>query len=123
MDTDYLTEKVIGCAIEVHRQLGPGLLESSYEQCLMFELAQAGINAQAQIALPIAYKGMMIEAGYRVDILIPGRLVLELKSVDKLMPIHTAQMLTYLKLSGVRKGLLINFNVNKLTNGLKRIVL
>ncbi|UTW02462.1 GxxExxY protein [Amphritea atlantica] len=123
MGRDFLTDKVIGCAIEVHRQLGPGLLESSYESCLMYELAQARVDARAQVSLPVAYKGMSIDAGYRIDILIPGELILELKSVDKLMPIHTAQMLTYLKLSGIRKGLVINFNVGKLINGLKRVVL
>ncbi|MCP4597486.1 GxxExxY protein [Neptuniibacter sp.] len=123
MGKDYLTEKVIGCAIEVHRQLGPGLLESSYERCLLYELAEAEIDARAQVFLPVEYKGMILDAGYRIDILIPGQLVLELKSAEKLLPIHTAQMLTYLKLSGIKKGLLINFNESKLINGLKRVVL
>ena len=123
MDKDFLTDKVIGCAIEVHRELGPGLLESSYEQCLLYELAQAGINVQAQVALPVVYKGVDINAGYRIDILIPGQLIIELKAVEKLQPIHTAQIITYLKLSGIKKGLLINFNETRLVDGLKRVVL
>ena len=116
-------EVVIGCAIEVHRHLGPGLLESSYEHCLLYELAQKGIIAKSQVVLPINYKGVEIDAGYRLDILIPGQLVLELKAVDKLVPIHTAQVLTYLKLTGLKTGFLINFNERKLTDGLKRISL
>jgi GxxExxY protein len=116
-------EVVIGCAIEVHRHLGPGLLESSYEHCLMYELAKKGIIAKSQVVLPINYKGVEIDAGYRLDILIPGQLVLELKAVDKLVPIHTAQVLTYLKLTGLKTGFLINFNERKLTDGLKRISL
>ena len=123
MDKDFLTDKVIGCAIEVHRELGPGLLESSYEQCLLYELAQAGIKVKAQVALPVVYKEVDINAGYRIDILIPGQLIIELKAVEKLQPIHTAQMITYLKLSGIKKGLLINFNETRLVDGLKRIVL
>jgi GxxExxY protein len=123
METDFLTQKVIGCAIEVHKELGPGLLESSYECCLMYELAKAGIVAKKQVVLPINYKGMLIESGYRIDILLPEKLIIELKAVDKLLPIHTAQMITYLKLSDIKTGLLINFNVQKLTNGLKRISL
>jgi GxxExxY protein len=123
METDFLTQKVIGCAIEVHKELGPGLLESSYECCLMYELAKAGIVAKKQVVLPINYKGVLIESGYRIDILLPEKLIIELKAVDKLLPIHTAQMITYLKLSDIKTGLLINFNVQKLTNGLKRISL
>jgi GxxExxY protein len=121
MDTDILTKKVIGCAIEVHKQLGPGLLESSYEKCLMFELHQAGIVSESQVELPISYKGMHIDAGYRLDLLISHELVIELKSVDKLLPIHSAQLLTYMKLAKVNAGLLINFNTTKLINGIKRL--
>ena len=121
METDLLTQKVIGCAIEVHKTLGLGLLESSYEQCLMYELHQAGIIAKNQVLLPIAYKGVVIGAGYRLDILLPGKLILELKAVDKLLPIQTAQLITYLKLSDIKTGLLINFNVFKLTDGIKRV--
>ena len=121
MEKDFLTQKVIGCAIEVHKELDPGLLESSYESCLLYELNQAGILAQSQVLLPINYKGMTIDAGYRLDVLIPGVLILELKAVDKLQAIHTAQLITYLKLTGIKTGLLINFNVNKLVDGVKRI--
>lgn len=122
MEKDLLTEKVIGCAIQVHKELGPGLLESSYEQCLCYELNHAGITAERQVTLPINYRGLKIDAAYRIDILIPNLLIVELKSVEKLLPIHTAQLITYLKLSGVKTGLLINFNVSKLVNGIKRIV-
>jgi GxxExxY protein len=121
MDTDIVTQNVIGCAIEVHKTLGPGLLESSYESCLTYELLNIGILAERQKLLPITYKGNEIDAGYRLDILIPNKLIIELKAVDKILPIHTAQLITYLKLSGIKTGLLINFNVQKLTTGLKRI--
>jgi len=121
METDFLTQKVIGCAIEVHKNLGPGLLESSYESCLMYELNKAGLIAKRQVMQPINYKGMQIDAGYRLDILLSDQLIIELKSVDRLAPIHTAQLITYLKLSEINTGLLINFNVVKLMNGLKRI--
>ena len=122
MEKDFLSQKVIGCAIEVHRELGPGLLESSYERCLMYELIQAGIQAHSQVTLPIKYKGVELDAGYRLDLLIPGQLIVELKAVDKFMPIHTAQMISYLKLSGIKAGLLINFNVGRLIDGIKRVV-
>lgn len=121
MEKDFLTQKVIGCAIEVHKQLGPGLLETSYEACLIHELKAQKIYAISQVDLPINYKGELIETGYRLDILIPNKLIIELKSVDRLAPIHTAQLITYLKLSNIKTGLLINFNVKKLTDGLKRI--
>ncbi|MDC9511573.1 GxxExxY protein [Pseudoalteromonas sp. Angola-4] len=118
---DLLTQKVIGCAIEVHKNLGPGLLESSYESCLIYELQQAGLSTKSQIKLPIKYKNTTIDAGYRLDILIPKQLIIEIKTVDKLLPIHTAQLITYLKLSGIKTGLLINFNQVKLIEGIKRI--
>ena len=120
---DAFTNGVIGCAIEVHKQLGAGLLESSYESCLMHELALQGIRAYSQVVLPIQYKGVDISTGYRLDILIPDRLIIELKAVDKLAPIHTAQLLTYLKLTGIKRGLIINFNVTKLVDGIKRVSL
>ena len=120
---DFLTQKVIGCAIEVHKTLGPGLLESSYESCLLYELHQAGITAESQVLLAINYKDISIDAGYRLDILLPERLIIELKTVDKLAPIHSAQLITYLKLSGIKTGLLINFNETRLMNGLKRVSL
>jgi GxxExxY protein len=121
IEKDFLTQQVIGCAISVHNELGPGLLESSYESCLLYELSQIGINAHSQVMLPITYKCITIDAGYRLDLLIPGKLIIELKAVDKLLPIHTAQLITYLKLSGIKTGLLINFNTNKLANGIRRI--
>ena len=121
METDFLTQKVISCAVEVHKTLGPGLLESSYESCLLYELASSGLIAKSQVLLPINYKGVNIDAGYRLDILLPGQLIIELKSVDRLLPIHTAQLITYLKLSGVKVGLLLNFNVRFLRDGIKRV--
>ncbi len=120
---DELSNKVIGCAIEVHRHLGPGLLESTYEQCLSYELGLKSIQCKAQHPLPVFYKDARIDCGYRIDILVEDGLILELKSVDKLMGIHEAQLLTYMKLSGVGKGLLINFNVVRLKDGIKRFVL
>jgi GxxExxY protein len=121
MVADNLTQTIIGLAIDVHKELGPGLLESSYEACLMYELLEHGIAAEQQSALPINYKGKQIDNGYRVDILIPTKLIIELKAVDKILPIHIAQTLTYMKLSNIRTGLIINFNAQKLTNGLKRL--
>ena len=118
---DLLTKNVIGCAIEVHKNLGPGLLESTYESCLVYELQQTGLSIKSQIKLPINYKNTTIDAGYRLDILIPKQLIIEIKTVDKLLPIHTAQLITYLKLSGIKTGLLINFNQVKLIEGIKRI--
>ena len=120
MDTDTLTKTVIGCAIEVHRNLGPGLLESSYEACLIYELSKIGLSAKNQVELPIYYKDQYINTGYRLDILLPNKLIIELKAVDKLLPIHSAQLITYMKLSEISTGLLINFNVLKLVDGIKR---
>ncbi|MEM5512641.1 GxxExxY protein [Pseudoalteromonas sp. AS84] len=120
MDTDTLTKTVIGCAIEVHRNLGPGLLESSYEACLLYELSKIGLSAKNQVELPIYYKDQYINTGYRLDILLPNKLIIELKAVDKLLPIHSAQLITYMKLAEISTGLLINFNVLKLVDGIKR---
>jgi GxxExxY protein len=120
---DPLTERIIGFAIEVHRQLGPGLLESAYEECLCFELKNAAIPFRRQVALPVIYKSVKLDCGYRLDIVIESRLVLELKTVEKLLPVHEAQMLTYLKLSGIRVGLLLNFNTPVLKDGLRRMLL
>jgi GxxExxY protein len=120
MDRDPFTESIIGAAIEVHRVLGPGLLESVYERCLAHELTQRGIEHVRQMPLPVVYKGIPLDGDLRLDIVIPGRLILELKSVEALLPIHEAQLLTYLKLSGIRLGLLINFNVTLLKDGIKR---
>ena len=120
---DDLSGKVIGCAIEVHRELGPGLLESAYEQCLAHELGLKGIPFQLQRIMPVEYKGVLIDCGYRLDLLVDDKLIVELKSVATIDPIHEAQILTYLKLSKIKTGLLINFNVGLLKNGIKRFVL
>jgi GxxExxY protein len=128
MPTEYrpaesqLTDKIIGAAIEVHRTLGPGLLESAYEECLCYELSQMGLAFQRQLELPVHYKSVDLDCGYRLDLVVEGLVVLELKSVSELLPVHSAQLLTYLKLSGKPIGLLINFNVPVLKKGLKRIV-
>jgi GxxExxY protein len=122
-DKDPLTKIVIGSAIEVHRHLGPGLLESVYEECLCHELSTLGIEFERQVQLPLEYKGVSLEYGLRLDILIPGKLVIELKTVEKIMPIHEAQLLTYLKLASIPTGLLINFNVPVLRDGIRRMVL
>jgi len=117
-----LSDSVIGAAIEVHKILGPGLLESTYERCLVHELILRGIQAERQKKQPIHYKGLEIDEGYRIDILVDGKIILELKVVDQLNNIHMAQLLTYLKLSGCRLGYLMNFNVKLLRDGIKRIV-
>jgi GxxExxY protein len=124
MDTrDALTHAVIGAAIEVHRVLGPGLLESVYEECLCYELSLRGIEHGRQVELPVVYKAIWQEKGFRLDIFIPGRLVIEVKAVDAIAPIHEAQLLTYLRLTGVHVGLLLNFNVPVMKEGIKRMVL
>ena len=120
---DPLTKEVIGCAIEVHKELGPGLLETVYEECLAYELTMKGLKYKRQVKLPVIYKNMELECGFRMDILIPGNLVIELKTVEKILLVHMAQVLTYLRLSGVKTGLIINFFTPKLINGIKRIVL
>ena len=118
---DPVSERVIGLAIEVHRALGPGLLESAYEECLGYEMSQTGLAFRRQVPLPIVYKAVQLECGYRIDFIVEECLVVELKTVEKLLPIHDAQLLTYLKLSGIRIGLLMNFNVPVLKNGLRRL--
>ena len=119
---DQLTDKVIASAISVHKELGPGLLESTYEACLAYELLDRGLKIETQKPSPVNYRGQKIDCGYRIDLLIEDRLVVELKAVEKLMPIHTAQILTYLRLSNLQVGLLLNFNVLRLKDGLHRIV-
>ena len=119
---DGLTEKIIGAAIEVHKVLGPGLLESAYELCLPHELSLANISFERQVPLPVTYKSLPVDCGYRLDFLVEKTVVLELKAVEVLQPIHHAQMLTYLKLGGWPIGLLINFNVSVLKKGIKRLV-
>jgi GxxExxY protein len=121
-ERDELTGTVIGAAIEVHRALGPGLLESAYEECLCHELSVRKISFRRQVPQPVSYKGVKLECGYRLDLVVEERLVVEVKAVDALHPIHTAQLLTYLKLSGHRVGLLLNFHSTVLKDGLKRLV-
>ncbi len=118
---DPVPEAVIGAAIEVHRGLGPGLLESAYEECLCYELSSKGLDFLRQVALPVSYKKVKIDCGYRMDIVISNELVVEVKAVEKLLPVHEAQLLTYLKVSGLHTGLLINLNVPVLKQGLKRM--
>jgi GxxExxY protein len=120
---DRLSNQVIGCAIEVHRELGPGLLESTYEQCLAHELKLNNIEFKRQHPLPVEYKGIHLDCGYRVDLLIDDILIIELKSVEQIKGIHEAQLLTYMKLTDINTGLLINFNVSRLKQGIKRFVL
>ena len=117
-----LTERIIGAAIEVHRHLGPGLLESAYEACLCYELGQLGLRFQKQVHLACAYKGIRLDCGYKMDLVVEDSVIVEIKSINDLLPIHSAQLLTYLKASGKPVGLLINFNVPILKKGLKRIV-
>ena len=123
MKFSALSQQVIGCAIEVHRVLGPGLLESTYEHCLARELSLNNIEFITQHPLPVEYKGVRIDCGYRVDVLIANEIILELKTVQELMPIHGAQLLTYMRLAGMKQGFLINFNVRRLKDGLKSFVL
>jgi GxxExxY protein len=119
---DVLSREVIGAAIEVHRHLGPGLFGSACEECLCRELADRGLMFERQKVLPVIYKGRALECGYRLDVVVEGLVILELKAVDRLEPIHTAQVLTYLKLSQLKLGILVNFNVPVLKTGVKRVV-
>jgi GxxExxY protein len=120
---DSLTERVIGLAIEVHKGLGPGLLESAYEECLAFEFKDAGLAFARQMPLPVTYKSVRLDCGYRMDFVIDRNLVVELKTVERLLPIHDAQLLTYLKLSGLKTGLLLNFHSAVLREGIRRMIL
>jgi GxxExxY protein len=119
---NQLTENIIGSAIEVHRALGPGLLESAYEACLAFELTQRGLKIEQQKPLPLIYRKVKLDCGYRLDLLVENKVIVEIKAVESLAPIHQAQLLSYLKLSGCCVGLLINFNVKVLKNGIRRLV-
>jgi GxxExxY protein len=119
---DVITETIIGAAIEVHRVTGPGLLESVYEECLCYELSQARLTFRRQVDLPVVYKGIKLDCGFRMDVVVEDSIILELKTVEHLLPIHSAQLLTYLKLSGKKVGLLMNFNEPVLRRGLKRLV-
>lgn len=120
MEENKLTEIIIGKAIEVHKQLGPGLLESAYQECLFYELKNSGLTVIKEIALPIVYKEIKLDHGYRIDLLIENKVVIELKTVEFLNDVHTAQILTYMKLGNYNLGLLLNFHVKLLKNGIKR---
>ena len=122
MSENELSKIIIGKSIEVHKLLGPGLLESAYQECLFYELARAGLKVEKEKAMPIVYKEIKLDHGYRIDILVESKVVIEIKTVDALIDVHTAQVLTYLKLGGYKLGLLINFNVNLLKYGIKRYV-
>jgi GxxExxY protein len=117
-----LTNDIIGAAMTVHREIGPGTLESTYEACLTYELVDRGFAIERQKALPIVYKGRTLDCGYRIDLLVEGKVIVEVKSIERFEPVHSAQMISYLRLSGCKVGLLINFNVKWLVDGIKRIV-
>lgn len=123
MEQNDITYKIIGCAYNVHSELGPGLLESTYEVCLEHELIKEGLKVERQKALPVDYDGVKLDAGYRIDLLIENKIILELKSVDEIAPIHKAQLMTYLKLSDLKLGLLLNFNVQDMKKGINRIIM
>lgn len=122
MYLNQVTEKIIGAAIEIHKTLGPGLLESAYEECLCYELSRAGLHFQRQVDLPVLYKEVRLDCGYRLDLIVEDAVIVELKTVECLLPIHEAQLLTYLKMKNLRVGILINFNVPVLKDGIKRMV-
>lgn len=119
---NFLTEKIIGCAIEVHKAIGPGLLESAYEECLCYELSQNGLNFERQVPLPVIYKGVKLDCGYKLDIIVENTVIVELKAVDRIIAIHEAQLLSYLRMLDLRVGLILNFHSSVLKEGIKRIV-
>jgi GxxExxY protein len=123
MELETVFKIVLDCSFKVHTELGPGLLESAYEECLCYELLQSGLQVNKQIPLPLIYKEIKLEAGYRVDLLVENKVIVEVKSVETLADIHMAQIITYLKLSGCKLGLLVNFNVRHLKDGIKRVIL
>ncbi len=123
MELNELSYKIIGCVYKVHGELGPGLLESTYEVCLEYELLKEGLLVERQKALPVFYDKLKLDAGYRIDLLVNQQIILELKSVDEIAPIHKAQIMTYLKLSGIKLGLLLNFNVMDMKKGINRIIM
>ena len=122
MDREDVFKLVLDCAFQVHSELGPGLFESAYEECLCYELKQTGLKVERQKALPLIYKEIKLDAGYRIDLLVEDSVVVEIKTVEELSDVHLAQILTYLKLSGCKLGLLVNFNVKYLKNGIKRVI-
>ncbi len=122
MIENEISNKIIGCAIEVHKQLGPGLLESAYQECLFYELQKAGLEVEKEKPMPIVYKEVKLDHGYRIDLLVEKKVVIEIKTVEILNDVHTAQVLTYLKLGDYKLGLLLNFHVSVLKNGIKRVI-
>ncbi len=122
MNEDQISNKIIGCAIEVHKRLGPGLLESAYQECLYFELKEAGLNVKKEKPMPIIYKDVHLDHGYRIDLLVEEKVVIEIKTVDDFSDVHLAQVLTYLRLGNYKLGILLNFNTTALKNGIKRII-
>jgi GxxExxY protein len=122
MENDALTQQIIGLAIQVHRELGPGLLESAYEVCLCHELSTCGLKIEKQKAIPLVYKGIKLDVGYRLDLIVENQVIVEIKAVSELLPVHEAQLLSYLKQVGGGRGLLINFNVRLLKNGIRRFI-
>jgi GxxExxY protein len=123
METNQITEKIIGCALEVHKNLGPGLLESAYEECLYYELNNLGLEVKRQLALPLVYKDVKLDAGYRIDLLVENKVIVEIKSVEAIAEIHKAQLMTYMKLANIKIGLLMNFNVSRLKDGIVRWII
>ena len=123
MDIEEVFKKVLDCSFKVHTELGPGLLESAYEACLMYELKEVGFKVMKQVAVPLFYKDVELDVGYRIDLLVNNEVIIELKSVDSIADIHLAQILTYMKLAECKLGLLVNFNVKHLKNGIKRVIL
>lgn len=122
MDENQISYRIIGAALEIHKSIGPGLLESAYESALAFELKEAGLEVKSQLALPFDYKSTHLDVGYRIDLMVENKVIVEIKSVENLLPVHHAQLLTYLRLSNLKLGLLINFNNNKLNEGIHRVV-
>ena len=121
-DTNRITGQIIAAAIKIHSQIGPGVLESVYQRCLEYELSRVGLAVQSEVALPVLYEGISLESGYRVDLLVENSIIVELKCVESILPIHKTQLLTYLRLANMRMGLLLNFNVVHLRNGINRIL-
>ena len=123
MNREEIFKVVLDCSFKIHTALGPGLLESAYQECLFFELIKVGLDVKKQVALPLIYMDVKLDAGYRIDLLVENQIVIEIKSVDAIADIHFSQILTYLKLSGCKLGLLVNFNVTHLKDGIKRVIL
>lgn len=122
MDENQISYRIIGAALDIHKSIGPGLLESAYENALVYELEEAGFEVRSQLSLPFNYKGTHLEVGYRIDMMVENKVIVEIKSVENLLPVHYAQLLTYLRLSNRKLGLLINFNSSKLSEGIHRVV-